>query len=181
MKHRYIFTGLAEGYEPISNFRLIARCTKYNCGQFIRVNIPDNLKLDHYPGDSYSTTEDKRTLNQLGYDCYFLFKGQWRKFNELKKYRPCDWFRVLEYIYGLYSLSGYNYTDDFIEYWKERDDIRKGIKKFVSESNLVFPQFKEDKEGLILPVKLKIAPGEFCHEDWFEEYEKLVDKTSKTP
>ena len=177
MRHRYIFCGLVDGDEPISNFRLISSCTKYNCGDFIRVNIPDDLELDHFPGDGYSTTCDKRTLNQLGYDCYFLFKGKWRKFNKLKKYKPCDWFRVLEYIYGLYQLDGFNYTDSYEEYRKEWDDIRAGIRDFTSEEDIVFPPFKEDKEELVLPVNLKPTIADFPHEDWFAEYKKLRNDT----
>ena len=180
MRHRYIFTGLASGDEPIKHFRLISSCTKYSLGSFIRVNIPDDLELDHFPGDGYSTTNDMRSLDQLGYDCYFLFKGEWRKFNELKKYKPCNWFRVLEYIYGLYHLDGFNHTDSYEEYKKELDDVLAGIKEYTSEVDLVFPPFKEDKKGLSLSINLKPTCRDFSHEDWFEEYKKLREQINST-
>lgn len=34
----------------------------------LRVNIPDDKVLTKYRLDPYSTTEDQRTLNELGYD-----------------------------------------------------------------------------------------------------------------
>ena len=78
MRHKYIFCGVVKGSDKISNFRLISSIRKYSLGEAIRVNIPDDLQIDHFSGDSYSTTSDHRTLNQLGWDCYIFYKGKWR-------------------------------------------------------------------------------------------------------
>lgn len=98
-KHRFIFSGLVSGEDKVSDYRLIRSVRRYSLGQCVCVNIPDDMEINHYPGDGYSTVDDDRTLDELGWDCYFLYKGRWRKFNELKKYKPCEWSDVLEYIY----------------------------------------------------------------------------------
>lgn len=180
MRHRYIFCGLVNGEDKISNFRLISSCTKYSLGQLIRVNIPDDLKLNHYSGDSYSTTNDNRTLDELGYDCYIFYKSKWRKFNALKKYQPCDWFHVLEYIYGLHECFGtIGWTDSLTDYTNYYKNGMSGIEPFKSESEVVYPQFKEDQNDLNLPINLADwpfpEPTLETRETWFVEYKKLKE------
>lgn len=145
MRHRYIFCGLVHPTDPISNFRLITSITKYSMGGVIRVNIPDDLQIHHFPYDGYSTTDDKRTLEELGYDCYICLNGRWRKFNELKEYTPAKWWTVLEEQYGLYMLGDFTFTDNkekYFKWFKEHEH--------VPESEIVYPRFKEDKYGLKL-------------------------------
>ena len=102
MRHRYIFCGLVYGTDKVSDFRLISDITKYNLGDCVRVNIPDDMELNHYKGDRYSTVYyDDRTLDDVGWDCYILYKGRWRKFNYLKQFKPCEWWQVLQYIFSL--------------------------------------------------------------------------------
>ena len=50
MRHRYIFCGVVWERPEICNYRLISKPT-YSYGSFVRVNIPDDLKLYHYNGD----------------------------------------------------------------------------------------------------------------------------------
>lgn len=40
----------------------------------LRVNIPDDLILEKWSCDSYSTTTDPRTIDELGYDILRLIK-----------------------------------------------------------------------------------------------------------
>ena len=148
MRHRYIFCGLVHPTDPISNFRLIKSCRKYNTGEFIRVNIPDDLKLDHFPYDGYSTTNDTRTLEELGYDCYICFEGRWRKFNELKAHIPADWHEVLEEKYGVIMYGPFYYTDS-----EEKAEAWENEHEFIPEDKIVFPPFREDKNGLKLKCK----------------------------
>ena len=170
-KHRFIFSGLVSGEDKISDYRLISSVRRYSLGQCVCVNIPDDMEINHYPGDGYSTVDDDRTLDELGWDCYFLYKGRWRKFNELKKYKPCEWSDVLEYIYGLYECDDQiGWTDDeklWEEYWEEGD--------FKSEEEMYFPGFKEDKVGLDLKVNLKDYPFGQCDDDWYKEYQRLKE------
>lgn len=98
-KYRYIFCGVVQGSDPISNFRLIGGTNlRYNSScSMIRVNIPKNLKLTKYSCDSYSTTSDKRTLDDLGWDVMIWNKNRrrWIIHNELKGINPCDMYAIV--------------------------------------------------------------------------------------
>lgn len=79
----------------ISNFRLIAANNikpSYNGESALRVNIPDDLNLEKLSCDSYSTTDDNRTLDELGYDIIIWDskKNRWIKHNEYKGIMPCN-------------------------------------------------------------------------------------------
>lgn len=94
-RYRYITNGTAVGTDPIEHFRLIGVASKlenYHGAVALRVRIPHGLELTKYSCDSYSTTNDPRTLDELGYD--FLVrdqtKNQWVIRNEFKGMRICD-------------------------------------------------------------------------------------------
>jgi len=72
-RYRYITNGSCKPTDPICDFRLISHreIGKKTCvaGETLyRVCIPDDLHLEKYSCDSYSTTNDKRTIRELGYD-----------------------------------------------------------------------------------------------------------------
>lgn len=94
-KYRYITNGCVIGENKICSFRLISANNikpSYNGSSALRVNIPEDLELEKYSCDSYSTTDDKRTLDELGYDILIWnkSKGKWIEHNEFKGIRPCD-------------------------------------------------------------------------------------------
>lgn len=94
-RFRYISTGLLQGNDKISDFRLIGGNNlshEYNGASVIRVKIPEDLKLNKLSCDSYSTTNDNRTLDELGYDILIWHskKKRWIIHNELKGTNPCD-------------------------------------------------------------------------------------------
>jgi hypothetical protein len=93
-KYRYILCGVVFGTDKISDFRLIGASNMKSDYKHvaIRVNIPDDLKLEKWSCDSYSTTTDDRTLDELGYDLLIWHKKdkKWKIHNELKGTRPCD-------------------------------------------------------------------------------------------
>lgn len=182
MRHRYIFCGLLEDHK-ISSFRLIAN-TKYSGGQLVRVNIPDDLKLYSYPYDGYSTTDDNRTIDDLGYDCYILFNWKWRKFNWLKNLEPHSWFRALEHIFGLqdcYDTIGWTDNYDYYKEWWHTERIPEfygGGRKY--------PVFREDKKGLKLKVKLdpddsiqflRNGAGEDVWLKYYDEFKKELENS----
>ena len=189
MKHRYILCGVVWESPEICNYRLISKPT-YSLGHLIRVNIPDDLILESYTGDGYSTTDDKRTVYELGCDCYILFNGCWRKFNYLKKFEPHQWFRVLEYIFGLQDCSDekVGWTDD-LELWKKifYEDERKEltIKCSMNEAVKHYPPVKEDKNGSKLKVNLddnidflRNASGE---KEWIKVYDQYKKELEENP
>jgi hypothetical protein len=88
-RYRYITNGTAVGTDPIKDFRLVgvtSKLEKYHGATALRVRIPHDLALTKYSCDSYSTTRDPRTLDELGYD--FLVwdqpTNQWVIRNEFK-------------------------------------------------------------------------------------------------
>lgn len=95
-QRRYVLCGTAVGSDPINHFRLIAGSNMpselFHGETALRVNIPNGLKLTKYSCDPYSTTDDPRTLDELGYD-FVIWDGglkRWVVHNEFKGIRPCD-------------------------------------------------------------------------------------------
>lgn len=94
-RYRYVLCGTALGTDKISSFRLVAANNikpSYNGESALRVNIPDDLNLEKLSCDSYSTTDDKRTLDELGYDIIIWNSKEkrWIKRNEYKGIMPCN-------------------------------------------------------------------------------------------
>ena len=186
MKHRYITCGDVKGTDKISSFRLLSNIRTYGgfLGETVRVNIPNDLQISHWNGDIYSTTSDNRTLDELGWDCYILFKGKWRKFNYLKKFLPAYWHNVLEYIFSLYNCGDtIGWTDDIEVCRKYINDGCSGRVPFKKTSEYFYPPFKECKKELELPIKIMDAADDFLkhqvNEDWYKEYAKLKELMTK--
>lgn len=72
MRYRYIKASCTPT-DKICKFRLLSHriintLTHYPGDKIFRVYIPDDLKLEKYSCDIYATTEDTRTIEELGYD-----------------------------------------------------------------------------------------------------------------
>ncbi|MGD1416467.1 hypothetical protein [Bacillus stercoris] len=94
-RYRYISNGCVLGKDKICSYRLIAKNNikaSYNGAIAIRVNIPEDLELTKYSCDPYSTTDDERTIDELGYDVLIWNEGKskWEIHNEFKGVKPCD-------------------------------------------------------------------------------------------
>lgn len=90
-RYRYILTGVVKGSDKISDFRLIGGKhikAEYKSASGLRVQIPDDLLLEKWSFDVYSTTDDSRTLDELGYDVMIWNGKKWVKHNELKGLNP---------------------------------------------------------------------------------------------
>ena len=92
-KYRYILTGIVKGTDKISDFRLVsANNVKpyYHGSSALKVSIPSDLELTKYSCDSYSTTTDSRTLDELGYDVLIWnnVDKKWEVHNEFKHLNP---------------------------------------------------------------------------------------------
>ena len=137
MKHKYIYCGTTAGTDQICNFRLIHKCTRRGGTSFIRVNIPDDLELNTFPGDGYSTTQDTRTLEEVGYDIYIIYENQYVKANELKPYPPHKWHKILREQYSMYgTMEGYS---------KNLQWYKQSVYKKILPENIIYPKFKESK------------------------------------
>lgn len=171
MKHRYIVAGKLSGSDRISNFRLFANIRKFYLGEFVRVNIPDDLYLVKCTCDNYSTSYDKRTLDELGWDCYIFYKGKWRKFDYLKNFTPADWKDVLENVFSLYKCSDdIGWTDDKDAYDAYIKAGMDGTVPFKKECEKAYPPFIEDKAGLQLKAKLSDDIHKFSNTEWYQKY-----------
>lgn len=100
-RYRYITCGLILEKDKISDFRLLAaNNVKPNYHNFsaIKVEIPEDMKLSKWSCDSYSTTNDQRTLGELSYDVVLWNKKErkWIVRNDLKGINPCDFHDVLK-------------------------------------------------------------------------------------
>lgn len=128
---RYIGSGLADPDDPISDFQLVAGCIlgRTTTSEALRIELPANLELDKCKGDRYSTTEDSRTLEQLGAVPVVKVDGQWTQMPDLwPEHQPADWCKVLRArgFYGTQSERGYLAQDRYKEY------INSIMKKGVS-------------------------------------------------
>ncbi|MGN7324915.1 hypothetical protein ACTHPT_14695 [Bacillus altitudinis] len=94
-RYRYITNGIALGQDKLSDFRLIAGNNikaSFDGDVALRVAIPDDLELIKFKSDPYSTTNEQRTLDELGYDVLIWSEKEqrWKVNNEFKGIRPCD-------------------------------------------------------------------------------------------
>ena len=119
---RYITCGLANPNEPISNFKLIEGCTfgYVNVSDALRVELPSDLKLTQSKLDRCSTTNDPRTLIQLGAVPVVKVDGNWKRMPELwPAHQTHEWHDVLREkkdLYGTPSPCGYLNRERYQEY-----------------------------------------------------------------
>ncbi|WP_144468420.1 hypothetical protein [Bacillus pumilus] len=94
-QYRYITNGIALGQDKLSDFRLIAGKNikaSFDGDVALRVAIPNDVELIKFKSDPYSTTNEHRTLDELGYDVLIWSEKnkKWKVYNEFKGIRPCD-------------------------------------------------------------------------------------------
>lgn len=113
-KYRYISNGCAKPSDPISNFRLIGgnQLKSLDCrfNDVIRVEIPDDMVLEKYSCDGYSTTEDVRTLEELRYNVIVRFKDGFVRRPDFEQRQPDE--SILDGISEKLREEGYYLTDD---------------------------------------------------------------------
>lgn len=94
-RYRYILSGKVKPKDKISDFRLISKNTSPYSTSAIRVFIPDDMELEKWRCDNYSTTSDGRTLEELEYDVLIKVNGKFIKRNDLKKHEPHEYYEIL--------------------------------------------------------------------------------------
>ena len=88
MKYAYILSGIIDPDDPIKYYRLLSGNNMCDTSHCIRIRIPDDMKLTKLSCDTYHKTEDKRSLNDIGYDVLVKFNGRWKVRNDLKNVQP---------------------------------------------------------------------------------------------
>lgn len=113
-KYRYISNGCAKPSDPIRNFRLIGgnQLKSLDCrfNDVIRVEIPEDMVLEKYSCDGYSTTEDTRTLEELKYNVIVRFKDGFVRRPDFEQRQPDE--SILDGISEKLREEGYYLTDD---------------------------------------------------------------------
>ena len=96
-RYRYIISPVATVEQKISEFGLDAN-SRYAQFGWIRVVIPDDMVLHKWKYDDYSTTTDRRRIEDLEYDCFYYDKVNHKavKANYLKKYPILKWSFIVE-------------------------------------------------------------------------------------
>lgn len=133
-KYRYIGNGHCKQTDPISNYRLVGACKLHTflASSYVRVKIPDDMVLEKWSCDEYSTTDDTRTIQELGYDIVVKINSKWKVMNELKHILPCDISKYMfESGYMITKEHGYLAIDDYKTY---HDDLQKAIKKSINDA-----------------------------------------------
>ena len=119
-RYRYIGNGNVTAKDKICDYRLIGGnlLNGLISADFVRVHIPNDLVLEKWRCDSYSTTDDQRTIEELGYDIIVKINGKWKIMNELKAVEPHKIREVLHYKYGLNITKehGYLNSEQYVEY-----------------------------------------------------------------
>lgn len=120
-KYRYILNGSVKPDSPICNYRLIGASNIGNRIECIRVRILDDIKLNKYDCDPYSTTNDTRTIEELGYDIMIKFNNHWKVRNDLKPYMAHEF---SDHLKGFCPTPiGYLTKDQYTE-WRQKLDER---------------------------------------------------------
>lgn len=96
MKYRYITSGIVNMTDPVSIFRLIGTTNMGGSMCAIRIEIPDDMKLEKWDCDPYSTTSDPRTIAELHPVACIRKNGRMCKGpDELIRIQPHEWHNYL--------------------------------------------------------------------------------------
>lgn len=169
-KYRYICCGTAKITDKISNFRLIGGNQLQNQSSILRVKIPNDLELVKYSCDNYSTTEDARTLEELGCDVMIRYNGQWIIRNDLRPLQLCDVYTELftsakddNRLYpteeGYMDIQHYcEYMNELSKKAKETSERAAELKSMLEKSPVVYAEYLKgaSKEELIKIIKMYI-------------------------
>lgn len=130
-RFRYIRCGHVNYDGPISEYRLIGGNNLGDSASCIRIKLPNLFHMTKYACDSYSTTDDKRSLNEIGYDILVKINGRWVVRNDLKGIQPNKIYHAMIKEGRGYTVTGLGYltANQYTEYNRRRDDkIRNALK-----------------------------------------------------
>ena len=137
-RFRYILCGLVNFDGPISDYRLIGGNNLGDAASCIRFKIPQLFHMTKYSCDSYSTTDDTRSLNQIGYDIMVKINGHWVVRNDLKPIQPHKIYHAMSKL-GYRPVPKLGYVNDRqYKKWSHDRDCR--IRKAL-ETNTLPPEY----------------------------------------
>lgn len=162
-RYRYITCGLVSPDEPVNNFRLIgpSHLTPGNDG--IRIELPDDIELEKYSCDTYSTTQDERTIRELNPVVMIRINNKLVRHKELEK----EW------------LDGKVQPHEFTRWVEKHDNLTiSGCRKFGLITHKQYKFYSEHYRDCIvldhLPKDDEI--DDFKIEIPVKKYENLIKK-----
>lgn len=110
---------------PIRNCQLLAGnvAGTLSIPNVFRISIPADMELHKWTFDLYSTTEDPRTLRELGAIPMVKIKGRWRHMPTLAAIPLDKWSEEMVKLgyHNCYNCTiGYMATEEWNQYQKER-------------------------------------------------------------
>lgn len=111
MRYRYILGG-SMATDMINAYRLDSHCQLNGFHIAVRVEIPDDMKLEHWSCDSYSTTDACVPICNLNPVIVCRMNGRWQVNDEFTGMYRHDGISSWD-IDGMLSKKGYTYTDKF--------------------------------------------------------------------
>ena len=130
-RFRYILCGVIDFDGPINHYRLIGGNNLGDAASCVRVKLPNLFHLNKYSCDPYATTNDVRSLNELGYDIMVKINGRWVVRNDLKPIQPHKIYHAMMQENRGYAVPklGYLTPEQYKAYNRKRDEkIRNALK-----------------------------------------------------
>lgn len=193
-KYRYITCGTCRSIDKLSSFRLVGSFKEFRPSSAIRVTIPDNIKLDRYPYDGYSTTQSNIQIKDLNPIVIVRYNSRMIPNVELTKkwlngeVEPCNfhqWMRGKGYInylrFGYITKEQHKWLsnlseNDYKKIWQieKIPNLNKSFNfiptseyknKFGEYFDEVNKAIENNQEAMSLTKTLELSK-----EDLFEEY-----------
>lgn len=121
MRYRYILCGVVNMDDPVSNYRLIGASAIHGECDMIRIEIPDDMELEKWSCDNYSTTSDKRLVKDFNPIMLVKINKRWYKKPELNNCQPHLVHEVMEDL-GFRPVFHYGYLNKkWYHKWWERE------------------------------------------------------------
>lgn len=179
MRYRYIFSGGVRANDIISDYRLLDKQKMKRESDVIRIEIPDDAKLEKWDCDEYSTwsKENNRNyeLKELNPKICVKINGKWNVLEDATK----DWLNGQEmktaiknnlkdnyYQYPLFHI-GYVTMDQF--YFQQKNY------KYAWR----FDYFPADLENIKIPplTPSQLETLSFVKEQFYQYYEVAIDES----
>ena len=179
MRYRYIFSGGVKANDIISNYRLLDKQKMQGQSDVIRIEIPDDAKLEKWDCDEYSTwdreNEQDYELKDLNPQICVKINGKWNVLEDATK----DWLNGQEkktaiknslkdnyYQYPLFHI-GYVTMEQF--YFQQKNH------RYAWR----FDYFPADLENIKIPplTPSQLETLSFVKEQFYQYYEAAIDES----
>lgn len=179
MRYRYIFNGGVKASDKISDYRLLDKQKIQGESDVLRVEIPDNAKLEKWACDEYSTWDSSNErdflVSELNPKICAKINGRWSILEEATS----DWLNGKKMRDAIKDNLGDKYCQNAtlnVGYvtWKQYAWMQKNGKISWRFKSLPF-DLEKAKIPSLVPSELKTL--DFVREKFNEYYEELVEES----